>query len=123
VTFEDDFRDLMPDTVTIEPVASVGDGSGYAKRQYGTAVTYQCRIREKVQRFTSLEGHITWSKHKVWVAPAADGTFPALDQRARVTFADGTQPQMLAIEHLNDEDGLHHVVLWFGDTARVGSGG
>jgi hypothetical protein len=120
MTFEPDFRDLMTDTITVEPVT--GTTTGYGKRTFGTAVTYECRIRHKLQRVINLEGHVTWAKHKVWVAPDSSGNFPALDQRARVTLPDGTQPQMLAIEHMDDEDGLHHVVLWFGDTARVGSG-
>lgn len=122
MTFRDEFRDLMPDTVTIEAVSGY-DGSGYGNRTYTSAKTYQCRIRHKVQRVTNLEGRVTWAKHKVWIAPDENGEFPLLDERARVTLPDGTQPPMLAIEHLDDEDGLHHVVLWFGDTARVGSGG
>jgi len=121
MTFENDFREFMPDTITIEPVT--GSTTGYNKRTFGTGVEYQCRIRHKLQRVINLEGHVTWAKHKVWIAPlASDGSFPTLDNQARVTLPDGTQPQMLAIEHIDDEDGLHHVVLWFGDTARVGSG-
>ena len=123
MTFQNNFRALMPDTITVEPVSSIGDGTGYAKRTYGTGVAYQARIRHKLQRVINLEGHLTWAKHKVWVAPlASDGSFPALDQRARTTFPDGSQPTLLAIEHVDDADGLHHVVLWYGDTARVGSG-
>lgn len=123
MTFNNEFRKLMPQTVTIEPVSG-NTGAGYGKRTYGTGVVYQARIRHKLERLTNLEGHITWAKHKVWVAPlASDGSFPVLDEQARVTFPDGTQPQMLAFEHLYDEDGIHHVVLWFGDSARVGSGG
>lgn len=122
MTFETEFRDLMPDTITIEPVSGT-TGAGYGIRTYGTAVTYQVRIRHKLQRMTNLEGEITWAKHKVWIAPlTTDGSFPDLDQRSRVTFPDGSQPEMLAIEHIDDEVGLHHTVLWFGDTARVGSG-
>lgn len=123
MSFENDFRELMPTTITVEPMTAEGTGTGYGVRTYGTAVTYQARIRHKLQRVINLEGHITWAKHKVWIAPlVSDGSLPDLDERSRVTFPDGTQPQMLAMEHLDDEDGLHHVVLWFGDTARVGSG-
>ena len=123
MTFSNEFRDLMPDTITVEEVTG-NTGTGYNKRTYSAATTYQVRIRHKLERIINLEGHISWAKHKVWIAPlASDGSFPSLDERSRVTFPDGTQPQMLAIEHIDDEEGIHHVVLWFGDSARVGSGG
>lgn len=121
MTWSDEFRDLMPDTITIEEVTGV-TGTGYNKRVFGAGTTYQVRIRHKLERIINLEGHISWAKHKVWIAPLkSDGSFPALDERSRVTFPDGTQPQMLAIEHIDDEDGIHHAVMWFGDSARVGS--
>jgi hypothetical protein len=117
VAFErEEFLALMPETVS---VAAVTATDGYGKRTYGTATSYRARVRHKTQRIFSVNNVEEWAKHKVWIAPNADGTIPTLDARSLVTLPDGSQPPVLAVDHVTDEDGVHHVLVWFGDTARV----
>lgn len=112
----DVFLELMPDTVSIQDVSS---RDKYGKRSYGTAASYRARVREKLERIMNLEGREDWAKTKVWIAPNADGTLPTLTTDSKVTLPDGSTPPILAIERIPDEDGYHHMVVWFGDTARI----
>lgn len=117
MSFESEFRGLMASTVTIEEVASMDE---YGKRTYGTGTTYQARVRQKIERVFNLQGREEWAKTKVWVAPhSTTGAFPTISPRSRVTLPDGTQPPLIAFERIYDENGPHHMILWFGDTSRV----
>lgn len=110
------FLELMPITVTVEEVAS---RNAYGAPTYSTATSHRARIREKMERVFDVDGRENWAKSKVWLAPDDDGNLPELKTGSRVTLPDGTQPPILAVERVHDEDGVHHVVFWFGDTARV----
>lgn len=117
MAFETDLLPLLTQTLSIQSVAS---RDGYGKRTYGTAVTYPCRVTEKIERVVRSDGREEWAKSKVWVAPnQTTGGLPDTSAELLVTLPDGTQPPLIATQKMYDQNGVHHVVLYFGDTSRV----
>lgn len=111
MTFEEDFRALMPDTISIKLVTS---RDAYDKRTYGTAISYQALVQEGQHRVVTADGRETLSTHTIWVAPHATSGLPVLTPDAQVTLADGSTHGILRHEQKHDELGNHHVVIWLG---------
>ena len=112
MTFESEFLDLMPETITIEQPTSQ---DGYGKRSYGAAISYRCRVVEKLEKITTVQGREDFATTKVYVAPnASSGLLPTLSARIRVTLPDGTQPNVVGFGRQSDEDGPHHALIYFG---------
>ncbi len=113
MSWDSDFEDLMPHTVTIATVASRDE---YNKRTYSTAVTYTARVLERMTRVVDREGRETIATHVVWIAPHADSGAPALEPDAEITLPDGSTPPIIRVESIPDEDGDHHVKVYLGAT-------
>lgn len=93
-------RDLMQDTVTIEPFASVNVNQ---EDSYGASVSYTCRVVGKRKIIRKLDGQEAVSMAQVYLDRLA-----TVDPRDRITlpsrFAMRT-PAILSVEMLPDEDG------------------
>lgn len=99
------FADCMPTTVTREPF-SVMDK--YGQRSYGAGVAILSRVQEKQERVTIASGEEVLSRGKVYMAEIV-----GWDTSDRITLPDGTTPEILAVQKLNDENGPHHEVVIF----------
>lgn len=109
-----DWADLMVQEIVHEPCTGRDQ---YGAPTYGTATTYSCRISQRFTRVRSISdtGQSVLSSHQVWV----NGTFvPSYDDR--FTFPNGETPMLLTYEIPYDENGAHHLKLYFGG-ATLGS--
>jgi len=104
-----EWADFMPQTVVVEPwVSYKGGGSG---SNYGTAVSYGCRIEMKNHLVVDRSGKTVTAKGRVFLLSA-----DILDIRDRVTLPVGyvpLQPILLDVNINDDENGNHHVTLEF----------
>ena len=101
----DDFLDFMPETVTIAPFSS---RDSYNVPTHGTAVSFAARVVKKQQLVRAGDGSERISTGHAWI-----GGTPSMTTEDKLTLADGTVPEVLAVESLPDEDGDHHVKIFF----------
>ena len=116
VSFETQFLEMMPDTITI---ASVATRNAQGKpATFNAGVPYRCRISGKGLSLRHQQGEEATVIFDAWVQ-AAEAVISAED---RVTlpadprwsaFTD-EPPILFAVARLTDEDGQHHVKLQFG---------
>ncbi len=101
-----DFKHMMPHTVTHEPVSS---RNSYGKITYGTAVSRQSRVSYKQRQIRAANGELTMSTGVVWFAAVVN-----VDHGDRITLPDGTTPQILSVETHADDKGDRFTKLYFG---------
>jgi hypothetical protein len=110
VAFEDDFRDVMADSVAFAAPTSV---DAYGRRTMGAAVTYcDCRVQAAVHKVLDASGQERVAYGRVYLPG-----FPAISVNARMTLPDGSQPPILAVVQVSDEKGPHHTVVHWGSTS------
>lgn len=103
------FRDFMPHTVTVEPYSGQ---SAYGESTYGTAVTYPARVEMKSRRLAGLGGVEIAARGRIFL-----GTTTVPSAKDRITLPASfvpTQPPILDASPVNDESGIHHVVVFIG---------
>jgi len=98
-----DLRLLMPDTVTIELPA---DKDLYGRTIYSDAVEYQARIEQRNTLTRDQDGRERVSSTTIFLA-----TTVSIPMNARVTLPDGSQPSIMAVESVRDEDGSYSTKL------------
>ncbi len=111
MVFEEEFREFMPQTVTI---AAVSATDAFGDRTYAAAITYDARVLEEQKIVTDFRGREVTSVHVVWVAPHLTSGLPNLTPEAQITLPDGSTPPMLSYSVVPDEDGDHHAKIWLG---------
>ena len=111
MAFEDEFRNMMAATVTVETVSSEDE---YGARTFNSAITYDARVVEKLQSVVNFEGHEQVSTHVVYIAPHASSGIPAVESNSQITLPDGTTPPILRVEVYPDDDGDHHFAVFLG---------
>ncbi len=107
MSFENDFLDCMPSTVTI----ALPDGTftDRGKPNLAAGVAFTGRIVEKNEKIIDDEGQERNSRLSIWLAtttvitPAAELTMPA-------GFTPN-KPPIIRVERYPDQDGDHHVVI------------
>lgn len=103
----DEFVDLMPASITVEPYAAQDE---YGTESYGAAVTYKAHIQGKTIKKISFSGEERVSNFQCYL-----NTATAISPRDRVTLPSGYSPQqppIIAVGRHMDENGAHHVVLF-----------
>lgn len=110
MSFESEFVQLMPHSVTIEPWASQ---DAYGKPTYGAGVAYPAQVMAINERVVTVMNREVVASTQVIVGPNA-GLYPPTDPRIRITLPDGSKPTVLAVTAQPDEDGTHHVVVLCG---------
>lgn len=121
MSFESELADLMPDTVTYEPVAVDGSGNptldGYGKRTFQASKSVQCRIEQFAKLVTAQDGREVVSNTRVYTRPlAVDGSAIFPRNEDRFTLPAGyrpSQPPVISVGRANDEAGLHHWEISF----------
>lgn len=96
-------KSMLKQTVTVEPFLSRSD---YGFETYGAAVQYPARITEEIVVIRQRDGSEKVARHKVRL----DGD-AVVDPRDRITFPDGSQPPILAVERYADEFGGVYTVV------------
>jgi len=101
----EDFLDCMPATVTLQ--ASTGLDK-YGQRSFAVGTTHPARVQEKTERVTIPSGEEILARGRVYL-----GEITGADTTYKVTLPDGTTPEILTVNKVEDEDGPHHEVLIF----------
>ena len=96
---------MMPHTITHEESSSRNE---YGKPNHGSAASYSARVVYKNDLVRADDGAEKVSKGYVWI----QGT-PSVTPQDRITLPDGTTPTILSVEEFPDEDGSHHVKVYF----------
>lgn len=104
-----EWADMMPKTVTIEPWLSY-TGGGSASN-YDTAVPYSCRIEIENHLVVDDKGKTVTARGKVFLLSSS-----VVGNKDRVTLPAGytpLQPPLITVDVADDETGNHHVTLHF----------
>ena len=101
-----DFLDFCPHTVTVEPFSSIDQ---YGTMTYGAAVSRKARVQGKTQMVTTVAGEEAVSHITVYMAP---GTIGAQDRLTLPAPFTPTQPSILDVRHVSDENGQHHIAVY-----------
>lgn len=82
----------------------------YGKRTRSTGVPYQCHVSVKSQEVPARAGGTITSTGQAWLG----GYFPELDTADGAEVEGMGQVPIVAVQHVYDEAGPHHTVLYFG---------
>lgn len=114
MSFLDELLPLMTQSVTIEPLSTAR--TNYGEPQWGTAVTYRCRIAGKRTKVINAQGQEVMSQQTVYL-----GTATAVEPTARITlstadagstFEDAIHPPILATARFPDENGACYSAVY-----------
>lgn len=96
----DEFEDMAPATVTVEPFASA---DGYNVASYGDAVSTKARVQYGPRRIIGSQGEEIVSSARVYLGVA-------VGPRDRITIpgAVNATPRILRVDAVQDEAGAHH---------------
>lgn len=113
MSFDDALLDLMPHTITVYSFDSV---NAYGEETYSTSGTsYRAMVEERPQMVRSIFGEEVVASHVVYVNSTV-----RIPLTARIVLSDGSEPPMIRSDVFSDEDGIHHVALFFGSGAASG---
>jgi len=101
MSFEDEFLDVMVDTVIWEKKTGVDE---YGNAIYAAPVTIQCRVGSKATRILTSNGDEVVSKANIYTA--GDFDIAADD---KITQENGEADPVLRVSRPPDGDGKHHV--------------
>jgi len=89
----------------------------YGVVTYGTAKNYKARLENAQKYIKGGDGRDLLITRVVYVGNTTTGGFPPanLAPTAKLVFADGTSPSILAVDQNPDSDGTpHHMVVYCG---------
>jgi len=110
MSFDTELLDLMPHTIVVQGFDSVNQ---YGEETYSTGTTsYQALVEEHPQFIRNSYGETVLASHIAYVHSTE-----RIPVTSMVTLPDGNQPALVRSDVFSDEDGLHHVVLFFGSGA------
>ena len=108
MAFEDDFLDCMPHEIKVKTASTASDRYNRAGA-VTAASTYACLIQYESKMVRGFDGTDKLSTHNALVN--CTGSIQPYDT---VTLPDGTAPVMISIATKSDNDGQHHVQIFFG---------
>lgn len=95
----------MPANVTVQTFVNRGD---YGKPVYGSARDYQARVTFRTRRVVNTGGEEVVSRGEAWLA-----TVEPISAQDRVILPDGSEPLILSIDQVADEDGPLYTKFYF----------
>ena len=101
MAFEDEFLDVMVDTVTWEKFLGIDE---YSNKTYAAPVTIQCRVSPKPVQVLDTNGNEVVSKASIFTA----GDFE-IGAQDRITQSNGKSDPVIRAGRPPDKDGAHHV--------------
>jgi hypothetical protein len=100
MAFEDEFLDVMVDTVTWEKFTGQDQ---YANPTYAAPVTIQCRVSPKAVQVLDVNGNEVLSKANIFTAGDFD-----IGAQDLITQSDGDVDPVISVAKPPDADGVHH---------------
>ncbi|ATW59906.1 head-to-tail stopper [Arthrobacter phage Waltz] len=104
---EAEFLDMMTQTVTVKPKTAFG---AYGTAVRGAPVDYPCHVSIKAGEAPTRAGGVVTTTGTAWLA----GHFPELDTADAAEVPGLGLTAIVAVQHVFDEVGPHHTVLYFG---------
>ena len=104
MTIENDFRDLMTQTVAIEKFIS---HNANVEPTYGDSANHRARVVHKEKVVRDTQGREKVSTAQTWIFGNPD-----IDPQDRITLPDESQPIILSVRSYPDENGDHHQVVF-----------
>ena len=101
MAFEDEFLDVMVDTVTWQKHTGI---DAYSNPVYATGETIQCRVSPKAMQVLDVNGNEVLSKANIYMAPGPD-----IGAQDLITQSDGSVDPVIQVGKPPDGDGTHHV--------------
>lgn len=108
---EADLRAMLTQTVTVHPAAAP---TAYGAAVGGPPYALPTRVRYRRQELATQAGETVLADGMLWLD--TDAVVPTV--RAKLTLPDGSKTNVVAVEPVNDESGLHHTKLYFGVPAN-----
>lgn len=105
MSFINEFRDLLNDTITHYPLAS---RDAYGKPTYNSGTQYSVRLVKTNKLITNNEGKEVVSTSHIWIL----GT-PNISPEDKIELSNGDIPVVAAVETFQDEIGTSHVKVYF----------
>lgn len=103
MALEADFLTMTSDTITI---ADPSTASKYGAFTFGSASTgVPCYIEQEEVIFTDPTGVEQRASGTLYVL----STSVTMSPQSKVTLPDGSHPEILRVDILNDEEGQHHL--------------
>lgn len=103
--FADEFTDMMPSVITVQTILDRAyDGAAV----YGSPADYTARINYKTQNVINAAGQVVVARGCAWL-----DTVEPITVNDRVIFPDGTEPNILAVDVGEDENGPAFTKLYF----------
>lgn len=103
--FADDFLDMMPATITVQRLTG---RSPSGTPVYGATASYRARINNKIQNIIGRDGQQVVVNGTAWL-----DTVAAITVNDLVTFPDGSQPILQAVNRNTDETGDAYTAIYF----------
>ncbi len=100
-----DWSDCFPQTITH---AAFNARDEYGKPSFDSGVSFDARIVFKQKLVRKKDGSEIMSRGSVWILGN-----PVITSEDQITFPDGSTPPILSYEQPSDEDGAHHVKVFF----------
>ena len=103
-------EELMPHTITVKAFVSVNQ---YGEETYSTAAsTFDALVEEHPQFIRNSYGETVLASQISYTHSTSRIPITSL-----ITLPDGSEPALIRSDVYSDEDGIHHIVLFFGSAA------
>ena len=97
----------MSETVTVYPPSTL---DRYGKRSHsGSGTTYTCRVQDERKVTYDDTGKEVVQTGVIYLYGA-----PVINPASRVVLSDGSEPVLIGVDVVDDQDGPHHTVLMIG---------
>lgn len=108
---EAELRAMLTQTVTVHPAAAP---TAYGAAVGGAPYGLPTRVRYRRQEIATQAGETALAEGECWLD--ADAVVPGV--RAKLTLPSGESTNVIAVEPVHDEVGLHHTKVYFGVPAN-----
>lgn len=111
-----EFEELMGESITVEAFLPTPTSEGAPQYDTANPRTFRCRIEQHARMVRSATGAEVVSQTQVFMAPlTTSGAAYVPTPNDRFTLPAGyspQQPQPISVQRQNDEQGLHHWVIF-----------
>ena len=116
MSFEAELLELMTDTITVEPFLPTPLPDGASQWDVANPRTFRARVEQFARMVRNKEGREVVSNSQIFLAPTpATGAAHAPTANDRYTLPAGYYPQQppaISVARENDQDGLHHWMVY-----------
>ena len=110
MSLEKDWLEMGSTTVTLENLSTVG-ADEFGAPVYSAPVTYPAIVHANRRVIHGKDGRDEVARTLLFIL----STSARVGGQDRILFANSTEPgRILAVDHVDDEDGQHHVEVDFG---------